>query len=156
MAGILAITHPEQFQAGISILQQVKSNPTLLREPGHFIHVLKTWCVPFTGVSIIANRETLSHRDVGGSPHWYDILATMGNYDHTTFHLPSLHAAFPYRPGTVVAIAGKVIPHSVDAIGDGDRVCFAWFMREDVRKYLDIPEGTLCHGDPILSTTNAF
>ena len=91
--------------------------------------------------------ETIYHRDVGGSPYWYDILSTMGNYPTTSFRLPSLNASFSYRLGTVVAIAGKLIPHSVDAVKDGDRVCFAWFMREDVREYLRIPNGKLSSRD---------
>ena len=108
-AAVLAMTHPHQFQAGITILERVRANPHLLREPGHFMHVLKTWCLPFTGVSIIANRETRSHRDVGGSPHWYDILATMGDYPETQFHLPSLGATFSYRHGTL-ALALMLCP----------------------------------------------
>lgn len=152
-AAILALTHPEQFQAGLRILNAIKAKPQSLREPGNFIHVLTTWCLPFSGVSIISNRETTSHRDIGGSPHWYDILATMGRYSDTTFRLPSLNAAFPYRPGTIIAIAGKVIPHSVDPIDKGDRVCFAWFMRDDVRKYLQIPEGRLSSNNRVMSNT---
>jgi hypothetical protein len=152
MAAVLAVTQPEQFEAGVKILKHVTANRGLLREPAHFVQVLHTWCVPFTGVSVIANRETTYHRDIGGSPYWYDILATMGDYTTTLFRLPSLNAAFSYRPGTVIGIAGKIIPHKVDAVTDGDRVCFAWFMREDVRKYLDIEEGHLSRADSVLST----
>jgi hypothetical protein len=83
------------------------------------------------------------HRDIGGSPHWYDILATMGHHSQTQFHLPSLDTTFSYKLGTVVAIAEKIIPHSVDEIEDGNWVCFVWFMQEDIRKYLHIPEGQL-------------
>jgi hypothetical protein len=54
-AAVLALTHPEQFEVGIRILNEVKAKPENLREPGNFIHVLKTWCLPFSGVSIISN-----------------------------------------------------------------------------------------------------
>jgi hypothetical protein len=111
------------------------------------------WCTPFSGVSVIANRETIYHRDIGGSPHWNDILITMGKYTGAKFHLPSLNVTFSYEPGTVIAIAGKVLPHSVDAAKDGDRVCFAWFLREDVRSYLDMREGTFCTLDRIMRAT---
>jgi hypothetical protein len=77
----------------------------------------------------------------------------MGRYSDTTFRLPSLNAAFPYRPGTIVAIAGKIIPHSVDAIDTGDRVCFACFMRDDVRRYLQIPEGRLSNTNRVMSNS---
>lgn len=151
-AAVLAVTHPAQFHAGISMMHKVKDNPDLLCQPGHFIHVLLTWCIPFSGVSIMANRETIYHRDIGGSPYWYDVLATMGRYTDTKFHLPSLNVALSYTPGTMIAIAGRVLPHSVDAVEVGDRVCFAWFSRDDVRTYLGIPEGTLSTTDGILSS----
>ena len=150
-AAALAVTHPEQFRAGVAILEHVKANPALLREPAQFIHVLTTWCLPFTGVFIISNRETTYHRDIGGSPAWYDMLATMADYPHARFHLPSLNATFSYRAGTMIAIAGKLIPHSVDATEEGDRVCFAWFMRDDPRKYLNLPEGNLSRIQDIMS-----
>jgi len=92
------------------------------------------------------------HWDVGGSSHWYDILTTMGQYVGTKFHLPLLNVAFSYTPGTVVAIAGKLLPHSVDSVEVGDRVCFAWFFREDVQKYLEMPEGTLSTMEAIMSS----
>ena len=93
------------------------------------------------------------HWDISGSPYWYDILSTMGTYPTTTFWLPSLNALFSYHPGTVVAIAGKLIPHSVDAMKDGDRVCFAWFMQDDVHEYLHIPDGKLSNRDCLHSAT---
>ena len=79
------------------------------------------------------------------------MLATMADYPHARFHLPSLNATFSYRAGTMIAIAGKLIPHSVDATEEGDRVCFAWFMRDDVRKYLNLPEGNLSRIQDIMS-----
>jgi len=102
-AVVLVVMHPAQFQVGVSMLQKVKANPHLLQELGHFVHVLKTWCIPFSGVSIMGNR------DVGGSPHWYDVLITIGQYAGTKFHLPSLNVAFSYTTGTIIAITGKPI-----------------------------------------------
>jgi len=125
------------------MLQKVKANPHLLWELGHFVHVLKTWCILFSGVSIMGNWKTIYHWDVGGSLHWYDVLATMGQYSGMKFHLPSLNVAFSYTPETVIAIARKLLLHSIDSVEVGDRICFTWFFQEDVRKYLEMLEGTL-------------
>ena len=128
MAAVLSVTNLEQFQVGINMLQTVKRSLHLLHEPGHFIYVLKTWRAPFSGVSIIANWEMIGHRDISGSPHWYDILITMGQYTGMKFHLPSLNVALLYKPRNIITIAEKVLPHSVDPVESGDRVCFAWFL----------------------------
>jgi hypothetical protein len=73
--------------------------------------------------------------------------------NQTTSRLPSLNAAFHYRPGTVVAIAGKVIPHSVDRRRRQGSHGLCGPMFANIYMF---PEGTLCHGDPIISTNNAF
>ena len=100
----------------------------------------------------MSNRKTIYHWNVGGSPHWYDMLATMGQYVRTKFHLPSLNMALFYNPGTIVAIARKVLPHGVDSVEMGDRVCFTWSFREDVQKYLEILKETLSTMEAIMSS----
>ena len=142
MTAVLAVVHPAQYTAGFMILQSLRNHPTLLREPAELLKVLRVWCCPFTGVSIICNRETPSHRDAQANPQWYDILATMGSYQDLHFHLTGLGMSFHYRPGTVIALCGKLLTHAVDQIEYGDRACFAWFMREDVRTYLGVEVGT--------------
>jgi len=129
-AAVLVVTHLAQFQVRVSMLQKMKANPHLLWELGHFVHVLKTWCILFSGIFIMGNQKTIYHWDVGGSLHWYDILATMGQYVGMKFHLPSLNVAFSYTLGTVVAITGKLLPHSIDSVEVGDRVCFTWFFEK--------------------------
>jgi hypothetical protein len=77
----------------------------------------------------------------------------MGSYSTTILRLPSINASFSYRLGTVIVIAGKVIPHSVDPIENGDRACFTWFMQDDIRQYLHLPDGKLSTGDHVMSAT---
>ena len=39
----------------------------------------------------------------------------------------------------MVSFCGTVLKHQVEFWGDGDRFCYAHFMREEVRKRLDVP-----------------
>ena len=44
-----------------------------------------------------------------------------------------------YSSGTVVGFCGLISEHGVGFWGNGDRVCYAHFMQESVRKQLDVP-----------------
>ena len=141
MGSVLALTHPRQCKAGLDMLKTLKDNPSLLCEPAKISRVLDCWHTPFSGVSVICNQETPQHKDVNGRHSWYDVLVTMGTHPTIKFGLPSLQTTLAYSPRTVVALCGWIISHSVDSSEQGDRACFAWFMREDVRAYLDIVAG---------------
>jgi hypothetical protein len=123
------------------MLKAIQENPTLLREPAEIAKVLDCWYMPFSGVSIISNRETPRHKDPQGRHGWYDVLATLGTHPSIGFQLPGLQTTFAYSPRTVVALCGSILSHAVDRSDQGDRACFAWFMREDVRACLDVAQG---------------
>ena len=141
MGSILAVTNPRQYQAGVEMSSILKEDPTLLREPAEISRVLDSWCTPFSGVAIICNRRTSRHKDVYRRNNWYDVIATMGDHSTIRFHLPGLCITLAYSPRTVIALSGRVLSHAVDSIDHGDRACFAWFMRDDVRKYLNVDGG---------------
>jgi hypothetical protein len=44
-----------------------------------------------------------------------------------------------YSTGTVVGLCGTALEHEVRNWGVGDRICYAHFMRESVRKRLEVP-----------------
>ncbi len=43
-----------------------------------------------------------------------------------------------YGPRTVVGISGKVLEHAVPNF-EGDRVCYVYFMRNNVYEWANIP-----------------
>jgi hypothetical protein len=45
--------------------------------------------------------------------------------------LPGLGVSLEYSPGTVVGLLGMVLEHVVPMV-KGDRVCYAYFMRDNV------------------------
>jgi hypothetical protein len=141
-AMVLAITHPEQYETGVKAMKIFTENPEMLREPQHFKRAIRAWWSPFSAVSVIANRRSPAHRDNNSRANWYDLLMTIGSYSRLNIHFPGLDTRFSYHNGTVLAFCGKVLRHEVDEIQWGNRVCFAWFMRENIRERLNLGRGT--------------
>ncbi|THH15727.1 hypothetical protein EW146_g4796 [Bondarzewia mesenterica] len=128
--GILRIIHPEQYFAGIECIEKLGD----ITDIGELV---RRWPSVFNGVSVIAQRLTPPHRDGNSRAEWYDLLATIGPYQNGTFELPGIGVSFQYNSGTVIALCGQVLTHSVPNV-DGERVCFAWFMRDNVHERLGI------------------
>jgi hypothetical protein len=66
------------------------------------------------------------------------MLATLGSYRDCNFEMPGLGISLKYGPGTVVGILGNVIEHGVPSF-EGDRVCYAYFMRNNVHEWARVP-----------------
>lgn len=142
LGAILAIVHPEQFETGMQILYKIWKAPTLLRQDQFVADMLAVWACPFSGISVLCNARTPAHRDRLGQDNWYDILAPTGTYAAHTLDLPGLEIALPYNARSIVAICGRILAHATDFAPNGERVTFACFMRENVRKGMGLPRGT--------------
>jgi hypothetical protein len=129
----LLLINPDLFQTGLLILRrlrELKSTKALARE----------WQSVYTGIAIICNRVTPSHRDSKARPEWFDTLVNYSNNGSIPrLLIEDLGLDLKYSSGTVVALCGRVLKHEVRAWGVGDRVCYAHFMREAVRERLDVP-----------------
>ena len=125
---VLELTHPELYQAGKEILAR-------LREDELTNHKASLWSSVFTGISVMANRLTKPHIDRNGSHAWYDVLTTIGSYSNATLHLQELGLDLHYPSGTVVAFCANLLTHEVDSWGEGDRICYAMFMRKAVLRH---------------------
>ena len=133
LSAILAVIHPKLHDAGRQTAQRLRDAPAICPQG-----VLCRWASVFNGVSVISNRSTPSHRDVSSRNCWYDILATLGSYQGCNLELPGLGISLEYGPGTVVGISGKVLEHAVTDF-TGDRVCYAYFMRNNVHEWANVP-----------------
>ena len=70
----------------------------------------------------------------------YDFLVSAGRHTGTLFKLSDVDASLSYKPGTVIAICGKVLRHGVPEWTEGqDRLCIAHFMRDAVHNRLGLP-----------------
>ena len=132
LSAILAVIHPSLYDAGWKTIKKLRDNPEI--DPQD---VLSRWASVFSGVSVISNRITPPHRDGGSRFHWYDILVTLGRYRDCNMELPGLEMSLEYGPGTVVGISGQMLEHAVPRF-EGDRVCHAYFMRDNVHEWAKV------------------
>jgi hypothetical protein len=124
LSAIARVAHPDLYWAGRNAF-------LALQEIEEINEVMTMWNSVFNGVSIIVDRESPLHRDVGTRAAWYDILATIGGDVDTSMRWPGLGISVSYRSGTVVLFSGFTIPHCVE-MSEMDRVCFAYYMKESV------------------------
>ncbi|KDR66959.1 hypothetical protein GALMADRAFT_80357, partial [Galerina marginata CBS 339.88] len=136
IGGILSIVQPDLYEAGRNAFLYLNDNPDEVDLPERLREVLQIWTAPFHGVSVISNRITPVHRDSNSGVEWMDILVALGTYQRGTLELGGLGVSFQYDPGTVVAIAGRVIAHAAKC--NGDRACIAYYMREKVHRRLGL------------------
>lgn len=137
MGAILKIIHPELYKAGIQALRTLQQHPEMVNQSNELLEVLQLWSSPFSGYSVISNRETPVHRDNSAQQEWYDLLVTIGPYHSAVLMLPSIGVSLQYNSGTVVGLGGKVVSHGVEA-PEGDRICIAHYMRDQVHERLQV------------------
>ena len=126
LSSILRVIHPELFAMGLETMKKMAA----AADPPD---ILRLWYSLFNGVQVISNRETPVHRDHNSRWEWYDLLTTVGPYQRALLSFPGLGLRFQYDSGTVLGLCGRLIRHGVSE-ADGDRICVAYFMRENVQK----------------------
>ena len=133
----MAVIHPELYDSGRETLKRVREK---VPDPPHR-DVLNRWTSVFNGVAVITHRETPPHRDGNSMHHWYDLLVTLGRCQECNLNLPGLGISLEYGPGTVVGLSGMVLEHEVSDF-EGERVCYAYFMRDSVHEWAKVRPGT--------------
>ncbi|KAG2361392.1 hypothetical protein BDR07DRAFT_1287406, partial [Suillus spraguei] len=68
----------------------------------------------------------------------FNILTTMGNYSNAWMSMPSLQLEFRYDSSCMIAFLGRIVRHGVDGV-EGDRIAWAWYMRDSVHIYAGFP-----------------
>ncbi len=66
------------------------------------------------------------------------MLVMLGRYQKCDLKLPGLGVSLEYGPGTVLGISGSVLEHAAPSF-KGDRVCYAYFMRNNVHEWANVP-----------------
>lgn len=111
-----------------------------LRDLRYTDKISREWQSVYSGITVISNRVTPPHRDSKGRPEWFDTLASYCNGGSTPYlSIRDLGLKLQYSSGTVAAFCGTVLEHEVKSWGRGDRVCYAHYMRENVRERLNVP-----------------
>ncbi|KAG1784522.1 uncharacterized protein HD556DRAFT_1314999 [Suillus plorans] len=68
----------------------------------------------------------------------FDILTSIGSYRQAVMHLINLGIDIAYDPGVMVGYSGRLIRHGV-RVDEGDRIVWAWFVRDSVHNYARTP-----------------
>ena len=126
---ILRITHLELFHTACEAMENIWKDSRLT-------DLINQWGNPFNALSIIAHRRCPSHRDTKSRVPYYDILTSIGDFEHVALNLTSLGVEITLRPGGVVVMCGHIVSHEAKEC-DGDRVCYAWYMRGSVHAHME-------------------
>ncbi|KAG1882450.1 hypothetical protein F4604DRAFT_1577245 [Suillus subluteus] len=110
-------------------------------------HFLKHWASVYTGAAVMCNRQSLDHRDPRCPPEAFDILTCIGSYRHMVMQLKNFGIELAYNPGVMVSYSGRLIRHGI-SIPEGDRIVWAWFLRDSVHNYARTPRPDYARYNP--------
>lgn len=130
VTGILRIMHPELYHTSCEAMERI-------RKDSRFRDSIDNWGSPFTAMSIIVNRHCEVHRDGKSRNPYFDILASVGDFDVVDFLLDSVGLVVKVQPGGVVGLCGHILSHGAGRC-DGNRVCHAWYMRSSVHGCMEV------------------
>jgi hypothetical protein len=133
VSAILKIIHPDLYIAGRECLLKLLEGPDCVEDPDNVKEIALLWSSVFNAMSVISNRSSPPHRDPKTRSEWYDILLTVGPYSVAWLDLPATGLRLLYKSGTFVAFSGKFLRHGVEPV-DGERVCVAYYMRDNVQE----------------------
>ncbi|KAG9077700.1 hypothetical protein FS749_010375, partial [Ceratobasidium sp. UAMH 11750] len=92
-----------------------------------------------TGKSVIYSRNTPRHFDNKEAPEGWSPLVVMGTCKTGMLSIPRLGIKFPYLPGHLVLLRGRLLDHEViEWDGEDSRICVAHFTHVDKWKFADI------------------
>ncbi|KAI9430701.1 hypothetical protein H4582DRAFT_2063488 [Lactarius indigo] len=117
LSAILAVIHPELYNAGQDTFKQLRECAEI--QPQDVLH---QWTSVFNGISVICNHLMLPHQDGNSRKQW----------------LPGIGLLLEYGPGSVVGLLGGTLKHEVHNF-EGERVCYAYFMRDRVHEWAGVP-----------------
>ncbi len=129
ISGLLSIVHPQLYEMAKASMEKLAS-----RED--FGELVMYWQSVYNGCQVISNQDTPIHHDNNSQAEWYDTLVTIGPYAGAEIELPGVGLQFAYETRTVFLLCGHILCHGVSE-GQGDRVCIAYYMQENIQHRLD-------------------
>ncbi|KAF8260299.1 hypothetical protein EI94DRAFT_1611517 [Lactarius quietus] len=132
LSAILAVIHLPLHKAGQKTFNQLRQRTNIQPQD-----VLRQWTSILNSIAVICNHLTPPHQDSESRRKWYDLLVTLGCYQNCNLELLGLGLSSKYGPGTVVGILGVTLEHEVPSF-DGERVCYAYFMRDNIHEWAKV------------------
>jgi hypothetical protein len=123
----------------------------IIRRADRTEDIAQRWQSVYTGIAVISNRISPTHRDSKSNPEWFDTLLSYSETGSSPrLQLTDLGLDLNYSSGTVVGFCGSVLRHGVETWEMGNRICYAHFMRESVRKRLNVDKAGWVYRDKYL------
>lgn len=147
VSAALRVMHPQLYWASVRThveLGRWSADQGLL----DMHRLLKHWASVYTGASIMCNRQSPDHRDPKCPPEAFDILTCIGNYHHAVMQLNNLGIDLDYNPGVMVSYSGRLVRHGI-RVDEGDRIVWAWFLRDSVHNYARTPRPDYARYNPV-------
>jgi hypothetical protein len=132
LSAILAVIHLMLHNSGRETFNWLRQHAEI--QPQDVLH---QWTSAFNGVAVIVNHTTPAHQDRKSRRQWYDLLVTLGRYQNCNLNLLGLGILLEYSPGTVVGLLGVTLEHEVPYF-EGERVCYAYFMRDSIHEWAGV------------------
>ena len=129
---MMLVLHRRAFELGTAV--HAKLSQAKERQEG-----LRRWPNCFTAVQVINNRTCPLHIDVGAPYPSLDIIATVGDFKGGVMHVPNCPYDFQQPPGSIFAFSAHMLQHQVLPY-EGNRISFAWFMKDDVFQYAGVEQ----------------
>ncbi|KAG2100177.1 uncharacterized protein F5147DRAFT_777084 [Suillus discolor] len=126
----LHVMHPQLYRASMSTHVEL-GHWAAKQGLDDMCKFLQHWTSIYMGVAIMCNRKSPSHRDPKCPPEGFDILTCIGGYGHGIMQLTNLGIELAYDPRVMVGYSGWLVRHGVQ-VAEGDRIIWAWFMRDSV------------------------
>ncbi|KAJ3544401.1 hypothetical protein NMY22_g2791 [Coprinellus aureogranulatus] len=135
IGALLGVIQPGVFQRQMEVLQELYHVRGELAHCEAIEALFQSWSTPFNAFAVIANRETVFHRDNKGGIMLPDILSVFGRYRQGRLEVPLLGARFVYNPGASILLPGYLLEHGASKT-NGERICLASFIRPQVGESL--------------------
>jgi hypothetical protein len=148
LGGVIGLIHPSTFASGISCIKAIGQSDEIVKRE-HLDELMGGWTSPCTAASVINNRDTPLHRDNGATYGSMDFLTSVREF-HGTFMAPTLGYTFSFTSGTVIGLLGRIVPHAAKV--QGERLCYAQYLREIILKPLGVGQPQLVNINELTRT----
>ncbi|KAK7447763.1 hypothetical protein VKT23_014021 [Stygiomarasmius scandens] len=128
MSLVLSFIHPELYTAGKKVLDYC-CDPVRSPDTCRWAEI---WNSIFTALCVISGRRAVPHVDTHGSTRYLDGLVSLGTARDAKMVFRELNTEFAYGPGSALFFSGKGWTHEVPAWTQGERVCYANYMRPEM------------------------
>ena len=129
---LLGLLDPDAFHSHTRLRKHLMKMHSHVRGRGGIDESL------FQGRSIIFNRATPLHFDLGEPPNGWTPIYALGKFQHGHIRFPSLGLRLWFGPGAGVFFHGRIFAHEIEKFEGGQRISIAHFCHQSVWRHAGI------------------